>query len=774
MERLWAQERDSLIVHNNQRLFLSGMNLAWINFANDLAAFDENQFTRQIDGLAAAGGNTLRWWLHTNGRNSPIFTDGVVSGINPIEIANLERALDIAYERGVLLMLCLWSFDMLQPNALESNWPRNRALVEDPVKTQAYIDNALIPLVEGVKGHPGIICWEIFNEPEGMIEGYGWTPEKVQFKYVQQFINMTAGAIKRIDPNVKVSNGSWNILASTDIGNFHNYYRDDRLIAAGGDPLGVLDFYMIHYYPQHFPTSQSPFHRHVSHWQLDKPVVIGEFPSLGISKGTLSLTTEQAYNYAIENGYAGALSWTMTGHDGNGGLPESRQAMLNLQAAYPDIINIIPVEGFNFPPYLKAQLTPIMARMASADTVYTAAYLNDIFGSYTEGMPLTFRLLNSTNEALCIPYVENNYLKILVKANQSGSARVTVQATDTLRKSRIASMSVSIYDPGSSDFLRNRRAYASTIENAAYSEGYAVDGGPESRWSSEYSDDQWIAVEMEQVRTIRRVVLRWEAAFGQAYIIQVSLDGKSWTDVYTEPQGDGGWDRIVFEPVEAKFIRMRGVTRGTQWGYSLFTFEAYADRGLNTAPVFAEELDTLRATVNENFSYVIPLNIVTDPDEGERLSYSVSLAGSEGLPAWLKFDWITRTLSGLPLQDVAGQTYTLALRVTDMLGESDETTFTLTVDNKLEVENTGTSSMGLNIYPNPARHQLIIRSSNQITNADLYVYTATGQRVITRRIASTMGNGLEYALDVASLSPGVYFLKLSTIGSSGKLRFVKE
>lgn len=346
-------DQDSLIVHNGQRLFMSGMNLAWMDFANDLGNFNETLFIQRVDSLAAAGGNTIRWWLHTNGRFSPQFTDGVVSGINPNELVNLQRALDIAFDRGVLLMLCLWSFDMLQPNAQEENWPRNRALLENRKNTQTYIDNALIPMVKAVKGHPGIAAWEIFNEPEGMINGYGWTPQKVDFIYVQRFVNMTTGAIKRADPDVKVSNGSWNIRVLTDIGSFTNYYRDDRLIAAGGDPDGVLDFYMVHYYPQHFGAAESPFHNHASHWQLDRPILIGEFPSLGINLADRSLTPLQAYQFAIENGYAGALSWTMTGHDGLGGIPESTPAMLYLQENYPEIINVQPDPDFPSTPFQK-------------------------------------------------------------------------------------------------------------------------------------------------------------------------------------------------------------------------------------------------------------------------------------------------------------------------------------------------------------------------------------------------------------------------------------
>jgi len=46
---------------------------------------------------------------------SPLYgDDGKVSGLGEYEIENLKRGIDLAYERGILVMPCLWSFDMLK------------------------------------------------------------------------------------------------------------------------------------------------------------------------------------------------------------------------------------------------------------------------------------------------------------------------------------------------------------------------------------------------------------------------------------------------------------------------------------------------------------------------------------------------------------------------------------------------------------------------------------------------------------------------------------
>src|SRR5690606_41470978 len=65
-------------------------------------------------------------------------------------------------------------------------------LFRSPAMTQTYIDNALIPMVEELAGHPAIIAWEIFNEPEGMSNEHGWNFNRhVPMSAIQRFINMT-------------------------------------------------------------------------------------------------------------------------------------------------------------------------------------------------------------------------------------------------------------------------------------------------------------------------------------------------------------------------------------------------------------------------------------------------------------------------------------------------------------------------------------------------------------------------------------------------------
>jgi len=105
----------------------------------------------------------------------------------------------------------------------------------------------------------------------------------------------------------------------------------------------------------------------------------------------------------------------------------------------------------------------------------------------------------------------------------------------------------------------------------------ATDGNLASRWSSQLLEGQWIYVDLGSVFTIRQVVLRWEAAYGRGYKIQVSNDASAWSDVYTTTTGDGGVDSITLgAPVSCRYVRMLGTQRGTSYGYSLWEFEIYA------------------------------------------------------------------------------------------------------------------------------------------------------------------------------------------------------
>jgi beta-galactosidase len=94
-------------------------------------------------------------------------------------------------------------------------------------------------------------------------------------------------------------------------------------------------------------------------------------------------------------------------------------------------------------------------------------------------------------------------------------------------------------------------------------------------WSSEFSDPQWIALDLGVPRKIGRVVLNWEAACATSYRLETSSDGQNWTQVYATDAGKGGIETLTFPPVMARFVRMFGTKRATKFGYFLWSFHVY-------------------------------------------------------------------------------------------------------------------------------------------------------------------------------------------------------
>jgi mannan endo-1,4-beta-mannosidase len=127
----------------------------------------------------------------------------------------------------------------------------------------------------------------------------------------------------------------------------------------------------------------------------------------------------------------------------------------------------------------------------------------------------------------------------------------------------------------SSNLALGKTAYASSTDSSSNSASNAFDGSTSTRWSSAYSDPQYVYVDLGSTYSINHVILKWEAAYGKNYNIQVSTDGNTWTNVYTKTNGTGGTDDITFNATDARYVKMYGTARGTQWGYSLYEFEVY-------------------------------------------------------------------------------------------------------------------------------------------------------------------------------------------------------
>ncbi len=424
----------TLFEHRGKKLFLTGVNIGNIQFL----PFSQSTYThsaaelkeilrKAFADLKASGTNSVRFWLHIDGSQSPTWATGesgasagkpYVSGLPAGLVDDLKWLIRAAYvENGLLVNLTLWSHDILAVRRLNPVANRERAItmMTEDWATQKYIDNALVPMLEALKAkmddrgqtyQDGIMSWEVLNEPEGLSAywrlywnyqyamKYGeynwrrtamsyldarsrteyaldsgedsWAPVKykgwhfvgtidpsfnfylykdvtddypsewdylkkaivddkvlatreVPYQNVMRFINKVAGAIHRVVPEAKVSSGAHSMPYNTDVAMPglgyenapFNYYSDEALIRSGGDPLGTLDFYQVHGYPEwndHDKDQLLNMFRHpASYWRQGKPLIVGEHWSI-IGAGNEYLKPHH-YAFLHDNGYAGVWGW---------------------------------------------------------------------------------------------------------------------------------------------------------------------------------------------------------------------------------------------------------------------------------------------------------------------------------------------------------------------------------------------------------------------------------------------------------------------------------
>jgi hypothetical protein len=117
---------------------------------------------------------------------------------------------------------------------------------------------------------------------------------------------------------------------------------------------------------------------------------------------------------------------------------------------------------------------------------------------------------------------------------------VRIQCYQRITGWGVSMWSLSVFDTASpgTDLARGKTATASSVDNSGDGPGNAVDGNPATRWSSAYEDNQWIEVDLGSAVAFDQVVIVWEQAYPLSYVIQVSSDGRTWTDV--KPVVDGG------------------------------------------------------------------------------------------------------------------------------------------------------------------------------------------------------------------------------------------
>ncbi|MEV4778174.1 discoidin domain-containing protein [Burkholderia sp. LMU1-1-1.1] len=121
--------------------------------------------------------------------------------------------------------------------------------------------------------------------------------------------------------------------------------------------------------------------------------------------------------------------------------------------------------------------------------------------------------------------------------------------------------------------LKPAQATSSKLENQGDSAGNTIDGKLNTRWASAFEDGAWIQYDFGVKTMVGYMKLVWQNAYGKQYNLLVSDNGQDWTQIRAVTNGQGGTEEFFNLGVNARFIRLQGVERATQYGYSLFEVE---------------------------------------------------------------------------------------------------------------------------------------------------------------------------------------------------------
>jgi hypothetical protein len=323
-----ASQPPNTIPFNGKNYYINGINVPWNTFGTDVGThyqwgplYSQSFFTAFFQACKSYGVNCVRLWIHCDGRSSPEFGDnGGVTGLDTNFLSNFDDILRIARENNVMVMPCLWSFDMTKDFTGEAGKyaGKHADLIQDSVKTRSYINNALIPMVKHLANACNLFAWEIINEPEWSISGPGTTVQLVSAKEMVRFCAMIAEAIHANSSKmVTVGSACLKWHSSRQGPAEANYWSDSSFKAAYDKPQAFLDFYQIHYYDWMFNAEwgYDPFQatKTPAYWKLDKPTIVGESPAI-VGKYTVKQMVDNAY----ANGYAGIMPWSYNANDGYG------------------------------------------------------------------------------------------------------------------------------------------------------------------------------------------------------------------------------------------------------------------------------------------------------------------------------------------------------------------------------------------------------------------------------------------------------------------------
>ncbi|MBN2486005.1 MAG: discoidin domain-containing protein [Bacteroidales bacterium] len=341
----------------------------------------------------------------------------------------------------------------------------------------------------------------------------------------------------------------------------------------------------------------------------------------------------------------------------------------------------------------------------------------------------------------------------------------------------------------------NKPVYVSSVENADMAGTNAVDGSGTTRWSSAFSDPQWIYVDLGSVYTIGRVKVTWETAMASNYQVQVSENASAWTTVKTITGNSSAVNDHTGLTATGRYVRIYGTTRSTVYGYSIFELEVYgASAPVTNIHVEAESYSAMNGIALETTSDAGGGQNVGWIDAGDWMEYSVNIpsagtytisyrvASSPG-GGQLILRSGSNNLATTNIAATGGWQVWTTLTATANLGAGQQTLrlyaqaggfninwFEISAGLKEAGESLNTeSTISFNVFPNPVVDELNLLGNMPVRNVSIFnvagklVYNETYNEYLT-----------EVTVATGNLESGIYFIRAEGETSAVTRKFIKQ
>jgi hypothetical protein len=504
----------------------------------------------RLPGLKAIGVNTVRTW-GTDAGSKPLF--------------------DAAAANGMRVVAGYW----LQPGG----GPGSGGCV-NYVTDATYKANMLTEIrrwTTEYKDNQGVLLWNVGNESVlGMQNCFSGDELEQQRIAYAKFVNEATQAIHAIDPNHPVTStdawtGAWPY--------FKQYTPDLDLLAVNsyGHICQVKqDWIAGGYNKPYIVTEAGP----AGEWEVpndangvpDEPTDIqkrdGYLQAWNCIVGHTGVALGATlFHYGVENDF-GAVWFNLT----PGG--EKRLSYFAVRQAFGG------AGGGNTAPVINSMTLSRTTDVPAGGTITVNVNVSDPDGdALTHEFKVGGKYIDGSGALVGTPSSGNGPFTVTVP-ERLGVWKLYDYVRDGKGNVGIETKSFRVVAPPAqgTNIAQGKPATASSYQQvgngAPYPPSNVTDGNNTTRWASDWSDPQWVQVDLGAVTSFDRIQLIWEGAFARAYRIEASDDGNNWRPVYSTTDGNGDVDSLA-SGGSGRYVRLTGTQRGSGYGYSLYEFGIY-------------------------------------------------------------------------------------------------------------------------------------------------------------------------------------------------------